>query len=793
MTRNFIFKCALFSSTVLATQTDVTSYSTASAQQLALEEIVVTARKREESLLEVPLSISALTSEQIQILGIKDVAELSDFTPGFFMNNQNGSRSDRGFRDLKFRGLTLANNTFVSSGGQVFVDGAPTLGGEVEGLAEIERVEVLRGPQNTYFGRSALSGAINFITKTPNMEEFAGRLDVEFSRHQSSDITLSLEGPIVENKLAMRISTHQLDQGGSYENFATGGRLGGRGTQSYSLSMYATPTDKLEARLSLSMFEHDDEPSPNVQIKRSDGLFNCDPGAGDGTTNIYICGDVPGARDLPAFFIAANSEIDAFRREGIFDRLGELSLFGENPFHKGEGFGRRGYQASFALDYTFDNGIEFSSLSAYHHDQRQLTTDLTYRDTTNLPNPNFGVLPNVPSFIDWFFGVEFESKDWSQEIRFTSPDEQRLRWMIGGTFIGAKVESSVVYGITPTNGRPNPATRDFQHVDTWGVFGALNYDITQDLTLGVEARYQQDKRRDDIPSTGFEVSETFNSIAPRVTLDYNFEDVTVYALWARGIRPGGFNRTLALLSQADLALLATQAVFGIAYDEEQLDMYEIGAKGSLLDGRATFAIALYTGDLKDQQIQELLLLPRDDGSLLSGLFINNLGSTDLEGIELEGSFLATEGLTLSATFAINDSKIGNFVSVQSRNFITGSDDVTGNRLQGVAKTSGSFSAQYEDSLTDDYDWYARADYIHTGNIWLTEANVAGTGDANIVNFRAGIRTETMKLEAFVDNAFNDDTMTGGTRNTDLVGGFTSAIGLSLPTLRQWGVRASYNF
>lgn len=792
MTRNGFFKLALFSTTFLAAQADVPNFNTAQAQQLRLEEIVVTARKREESLLEVPLSISALTADQIDTIGIKDVSELADFIPGFFMNNQNGSRSDRGFRDLKFRGLTLSNNTFVSSGGQVFVDGAPALGGEVEGLSEIERVEVLRGPQNTYFGRSALSGAINFITKKPNMEEFGGRVDVEFSRHNSSDITLALEGPLVENKLAIRVATHQLNQGGSYENAATGGRLGGRQTESYSLSLYATPTDKLEARLSLSMFEHDDDPSPVIQIKRSDGLFNCDPGAGGGV-NIYICGDVPGAKDIPASFIAQNSEIDAFRRAGITDRLGELSLFGADGFHTGEGFGRRGYQASFALDYEFNNGIEFAALSAYHHDQRMLTTDLTYRDTTDLPNPNFGVLPNVPSFVDWFFGVEFEAKDWSQEFRITSPEDQRLRWMVGGTYIGAKVESSVVYGITPTNGLPNPATRDFQHVETFGGFGALNYDITDDLTLGLEARYQSDKRRDTIPATGFEVTETYNSVAPRVTLDYQIDDITVYALWARGIRPGGFNRGLAILDAADLALLGTQGVFNIAYDEEQLDMYEIGAKGTLLDGRATFAVGLYAGELKDQQIQDFLLLPRPDGSLLGGAFVNNLGSTDLKGVEVEGQFLATENLTLSATFALNETEIGNFVSVQSRNFITGSDNVTGNRHKGVAKTSGSFSAQYDDDLTGDYDWYARADYIYRGNIWLTEANVAGTGDAHVVNIRAGITTDTMKLEAFVDNLFDDDTMSGGTRNTDLLGGFTSAIGLSLPNLRMFGVRASYNF
>ena len=141
----------------------------------ALEEIVVTARKREESLLEVPLAITALTSADIEARGINEFKDIIAFTPGFHFAEHSVGRADRSNRILVIRGMHISQENDHQQAATVFVDGAPTHGSVIAGLEDAERIEVVRGPQSAYFGRATLSGAVNFVTKTPS-REFEGKI-----------------------------------------------------------------------------------------------------------------------------------------------------------------------------------------------------------------------------------------------------------------------------------------------------------------------------------------------------------------------------------------------------------------------------------------------------------------------------------------------------------------------------------------------------------------------------------------------------------------------------------------
>lgn len=149
---------------------------------IRLEEVTVTARKVEENQMTVPMAITALTGAELEATGAKQLNDIMAMTPSFYFSNQQGAscRNDRTVNSLIFRGLYLDRNAGLTAGGQMFVDGAPVLGAMPPALADVERVEVLKGPQSAYFGRSAFAGAISFTTRDP-AEVFRSRLMLETS------------------------------------------------------------------------------------------------------------------------------------------------------------------------------------------------------------------------------------------------------------------------------------------------------------------------------------------------------------------------------------------------------------------------------------------------------------------------------------------------------------------------------------------------------------------------------------------------------------------------------------
>jgi len=160
---------------------------------LALEEVTVTARKVEENLMEVPLAITTFSAQAIEEQGIKQLVDVMRLTPSFQFTNQSGGtgRNDRGTTALVFRGLFLGNNAGVTAGGQVFIDGAPVFGAQPPPMVDVARIEVLKGPQSAYFGRSTFAGGINFIMQEPG-DTFGGKVVLEGSSFGSSDASLSL-------------------------------------------------------------------------------------------------------------------------------------------------------------------------------------------------------------------------------------------------------------------------------------------------------------------------------------------------------------------------------------------------------------------------------------------------------------------------------------------------------------------------------------------------------------------------------------------------------------------------
>lgn len=781
-----------------------------------LEDIVVTARKTEERLETVPFAISAFSAQNLQSQNIRSLSDLASISPGFNFRSQSGGtsgRNDRSNFNINFRGLYLGNSTPVSQGGLIFVDGAPVINGQTPALNDIERVEVLKGPQSAYFGRSTFTGAVNFITSDPG-NDWKGRLEVGAGDYDTFNIAASLTIPIARDLLSVRLGASHEKVGGQYTNFAeTSETLGDRETNSYSAQVLFTPTPSLRIKAYGSYGTNIDGPAAQGMIRGS--TLNCNVGGRLlGNSIPYYCGALPS--NLPRNQISANNTIDQFTYNVLYNNVNNYALWYDPKFHDEAGLKRRTLQGSLRLDWEFAEGFTFTSLTAAHSDKTQLAFDQLFTDFRNTPNPlPAGVRGGNPT-LRWFQTNLMKTEDFSQEVRLSSPQDWRVRFLVGGNYFKAESLAGAVYGITPQAGSGFGSTLRRAAPKTPSIFGAVYVDLTPELKLTAEARYQWDKITQGAYSTSAGVAlanptnlkGTFKSFSPRVSLDWEFQpNSIIYALFSRGYRPGGFNESVAAQPAETQAQIFANGG-GIAFEQERLDNYEAGIKTRFWNNKASVRASFYYDQYRNGQITNQVFFyplvtnpanptgPRIPGTTLTGISVTqNFGSANLKGVELEAEVAPVQGLLISGTFALNDSKIRDFICLECTQ-INGSTDVGGNRLPGAPKTTWTLSTSYEQPVTDDISAYGRIDYRHQGRIYVDYTNLAYSRRDDRVDVRIGAKRGGLTVEGYVTNLFNEQTLNGFYGIDPLsyiLGPQQNGIRVSLPEKRRIGARAIVTF
>ena len=756
----------------------------------ALEEVVVTARKREEALLEVPLAITALTSTDLEVKGMVEFKDIIDFTPGFFFAEHSVGRGDRSNRLLVVRGMRINTENDNQQAATVFVDGMPMLGSVIAGLEDAERIEVIRGPQSAYFGRSTFAGAVNFVTKTPG-DEFTGKVIAEAGNYGTQNFGLQVEGPISDG-VSYRLSGSQWQTDGHYKlgNDPTV-NLGSRKTTSFAGTLYFQPNERFSAKLRIHNWRDIDGPSAafGYGIGNGEEFFNCNP---PGSTllpingaNNFICGEAPfpTGRQIQGDFVLTPEKRDLLNG-GPPSPGQNLDVAFSPAFLDGFGFERLADQASLVIDYTLDNGMTFSSGTAYHTNDWMALDDLDRRATA--------ILPGETNDVTLLNSRKLE--DFSQEFRLSSSPDSRLRWLIGLSYQemeGVRTSGFKLFGLIRSGSFGNVFD-----IETTGIFGSVEYDFNDQFTLSVEGRQQDDDLTQGASAAGTPVSGSFSSFTPRVILDYKpNDDLTFYASYGEGTRPGNFNVNLLDASQFVLDQLAGLG-FGSSVPEEELTNFEVGIKGTVLGGRAQIQAALYVGDWDAQSAAAVPIID-DNGNPSIITASTTGGNIDLFGIEFEGIWAATENFTLEGTFSINEAefKTGTPGGCSDCGLLLGQSDVTGLGLspRGSPETQGSLSGTYEGNVNAEWDWYARGDYIFTGSRYATQANLLETGDTQRVNLRAGIESENLRLELYGENVFEDETFTNYQFLLDFAYIPRRFITAGLPDKRTWGIRATYTF
>jgi iron complex outermembrane receptor protein len=760
-------------------------------------EITVTARRREETLLQIPVAISAMSDKVLEARGVKDLQAISSFTPGFQYVNENLGRNDRGFTTLTFRGMEAGTFLATRQPAQAFLDGIPIVGGNIPGLDDVERVEVIKGPQSAYFGRSTFSGAINFISKNPSYE-WGGRIKADVGRFGSSDTNLMVEGPLVADKLAFRLSGRYYTTDGQYVNAADSAqRLGARSTKSVAGTLLYEPTDNFHAKLFLGVWK--DRDGPAADALTGEAQRNCNPLGGP--VNTYVCGKIP---TIPASQIGKVTTVTQRFRDLILQNGANLASVIDENFLNGAGLERHAIQSTVALGYEFDSGIGIDLSGGYNYNAFEIVPGTSVSNSTRRPNPNFGVIPGAPRYQEELqTRVDQENFGYGGELRISSPAKQDFRWMLGvSSFFQQAQGRSFGEGTTPTGFNDSALVTD-RDVLTTGVFTALAYDFFTRFTINLEARYQWDNVNSQVtkPTPGPVYKKTFKSFQPRAILQFKAtDDINLYVSAARSYRPGDFNANLGQFTDAERAEIERETgASSIVLAQEKLWMYEGGIKGKFFDGRLTGTLAGYYGDWTNIQVFTNLTIGRTPANPLGrGIDIATAsGDATLYGAEFEGSLKLSDSLTADFGFAYTRVKLGSNYLCSACGPLIGTRTVTGKQKARVPEYTGNFGLTYSRPISDTFNIVAHADFIYRGTSYAEDANLAETGAAKKVNATIGLQRPEYSISLYATNIFNNKVINAATstvNNLDLgSNGLGRALSFALPDKPTYGIRAVYNF
>ncbi|MDX2144374.1 MAG: TonB-dependent receptor plug domain-containing protein, partial [Rhodospirillaceae bacterium] len=401
--------------------------------QVALEEIVVTARKREESLQEIPIAITAFSADQLQRAGFKDLHELSLNVAGLQYHSLGLAIPGRVNSSIRFRGMDVNSQVPTFQLATLFVDGIYVLGNtESVPFDDVERVEVVKGPQAAYFGRNTFGGAINYIMKTPSTTEFSGQVSATGATYNEYDVSASIDGPLVQDKVAVRAGGRFYTKGAMF-TASDGGGLGEEQSKSGQATVYVTPTEQFSARARVFIAsDSDGAPAGGYVAGRLNDSCTgktVTTKAGETVQPIrFICGIVPkigqainalGGRQIidsntsirPAQALLSTGDPD-FLIKNLIKKPHPAAL--SVPELDNIGLERRMLRVSGQMEYEFAGGMTATAQGGYNEQQASWARDYTF-------TPRENAYSRDPQ----------DMEDYSLEARVASPQDQDLRWLAG--------------------------------------------------------------------------------------------------------------------------------------------------------------------------------------------------------------------------------------------------------------------------------------------------------------------------------------------------------------------------
>ena len=764
-----------------------------------LEEVVVTAQQRAESLQDVPVSVAAITAEKMSDAGVVDLQGLSEYVPNFTINETGISTT------ITIRGISSGINPGFEQSVGMYNDGVFYGRDQLARIPmiDMERVEVLRGPQGILFGKNSIAGAVSQITAKPT-DEFEGSITALYEpEHGEEDLRLVLSGPLSDN-LSGRVAVLSRELDGYVKNAVTGA------------DEQQESEDVIRATL---RWDINEDITANLKTSRS--TF-----------------DVLG-RNMEVYnSIGAPDHITALNSLQAFQVDASLNYVGDNNGHFSN---NEVNNTTLSVDWDLD-GLTLTSTTGYvdYKFDENCDCDFTGAAVFNAArqeeysqfSQEFRFTSDLGGDIDYIAGVFFQSTELEYEDQIVLPDPTVITTALIGA--GASALSPLAAG-SSTNRAFN------QDGDVWAAFAQLSWSVAEDMRLTVGGRYTEESKDADrmqqhisslsSPYAGAALpvgaaTDPYNllygvfaiepyekitgelddsSFSPVVTLEWDLSETAMaYATWTRGHKSGGFDARSN--GHPDPAVmnainpLTSAAINGSwEFNREKATSIELGSKMSLADGAAELSLAFYSTEYTDLQVSQF------DGTL--GFNVTNAGEASVQGLEIDGRWAVSDQVVLTASAAYLDFNYDKFPNSQcyfgqasnSPDF-PGLCDVAGERKEYTPEFQANLGAAWSDPLTDKLVMDASLDLSYMGDyIYAANLDPRTEQDAyTLLNGRVALSSADGDWElALIGRNLTDETVINFGGNTPLGGTLTDGAGNSYYAFvnrpRNIALQATYSF
>jgi iron complex outermembrane recepter protein len=742
----------------------------AAADAVDPTEIVVTARRTAERLQDVPIAVSAITGDQIAATGARGLEDIARQTPGFSFERTTGTVAQPVIRGQAQARLTNPVQNVATFFNGIYLQRPYQVDSE---LLDLERVEVIKGPQSALFGRNAFAGAISYITRKPDLEERSARLEATIGNRDRRELKGAVSVPLAPGVISLGLAGSTTEFDGTWRNnhpladasggaVRTRGRVGGYDNQGFLAQLRIQPSDILELNAFWNRRDIFIESPANYQIA-SRGLVsafnlnNCTPFEAPAQarlgTNALICGK------LPATPVLAAGEP---RAPGI---VADPRSFSQDS-RTNVGGVTLDLEASEALSFTYQLG---------HTDADALSFGTLSRD------PQRGASGLVGPFAGFNGRVFFDSRG-NGEIRSTSHElranfeREAFRVLVGG--YAARVRDfdyGASYATTPNSTAelnnilfplgdlfPPGFSATNRRERVRGLFGLVSAEVVEGVRITAEGRETWERIRQQAATfpartpVGTQFEREFQYFTPRLTVDWKPNDDTlVYASAARGVKSGGFNPAATLPAER-------------VYAPEKNWTYEIGAKTDLLSTLTVNAAAFYV-DWTSLQVNR----SQTGGTIGTPLIIGNVGGAEVTGFEAQAVWRPIEALTLNLGGSYSRSRFKDGIvdptvpRALCQNPVTlppGSPacpyngDIGGNRIPRTPNLQVNAGAAWRSDIGELFGealaLTARADASYQDKMFVDNTNTAFVPSRFLVDASVGLDGGWWTLRAFVRNAFD---------------------------------------
>ena len=752
----------------------------AMAQVAELEdEVIVTARRIEENLQEVPVAVTAFNAEQIFERGFQNIEDISRQTPGFVFDTPFGRQFDRPI----IRGQA---NILGASGVSVFIDGV-NVPQSIRSLnfGDVGQIEIIKGPQSALFGRNTYSGAINITTRRPT-NDFSGELSANIGEFGYREFLGNVSIPIVQDKLFAALSGRIYDFKSEFDRDGNlNPSVGNESSETIGLKLTAYLNDNWETRFRAN-YNHDDDGHFPIGLLGFDDL------------NV----NVPGGTDLGGVqpFFQGVVEAEGSNPSGS----NQLS----NTLGEGGGIEREELFLSLSNEVTFNGGYTIFNTLGYTKEDFRDELDSDGQPEAFTTARIFGPFPLGAPPAPFGVGIipfDFTTTDddsqetFVAELRLDSPADRAFRWRVGAYYfdneredrdllerfedgrfeqaaldsynqslreIAAALGQFFVVPLVPFSFGPT-GPRDTQTVNE-AIYGSLAYDFNDQLTVTAEGRYQEETISQQ--DGDFMPEAKFTAFTPRFTLDYQMtDDNLLYGVAARGTKPGGFNG-----EDADAVGFGT-------FDEETAWSFEIGSKNTFAGRRGTFNVAGFFTDLSGYQLTENLRSLGAGSASPTASAVANVGEVEIFGIELDTSYTFDLGAgfgTIGGSYAYTDAEFTEG-SEATQGLVFGDSDLSGQTLPRQAPHQASGFLEYNTEIDNGLGLTGNLSGSYLSSRFAQVQNLAETGDSFELDGRITLNIgDTYSIGVYGKNLTNDDTPLGVLRFIDPIGVNSFTIGNS---------------